>query len=259
MKIIISPAKKMNVDRDSFAPEGLPEFFEDTKTLMKAIQALSFSEVKALWKCNDKLAELNYQRFREMDLERGLTPAVTSYEGLQYQHMAPGVFTAEALSYLARHLRILSGFYGLLKPFDGVVPYRLEMQAPLTVGEHQDLYAFWGRRLYQSLTREDRVIINLASREYSQCIEKYITTEDRFVSVVFGELTDGKVKQKGTLAKMARGEMVRFLAENNVCEPEGMKEFRAAGFSYCSDLSDAGKYVFLKQKDSGETSWQQSF
>ena len=171
-----------------------------------------------------------------------------SYEGLQYQYMAPGVLTAEALSYLGEHLRILSGFYGLLRPFDGVVPYRLEMQAQMAVGTYRDLYAFWGTRLYQSLTKEDRVIINLASREYSQCIEKYITPEDEFITVEFGELADGKVKQKGTLAKMARGEMVRFLAENNICRPEGMKEFHALGFSYCSDLSDTEKYVFLKRE-----------
>lgn len=245
MKIIISPAKKMNVDRDSFAVGGLPEFLEETKELMRAVQALSFSEARALWKCNDRLAELNYRRFRDMDPERGLTPAVMSYEGLQYQHMAPGVFTSEALSYLAEHLRILSGFYGLLKPFDGVTPYRLEMQAQLAVKGCRDLYEFWGRRLYQSLVREDRVIVNLASREYSRCIEKYIGPEDRFITVEFGELADGKVKQKGTLAKMARGEMVRFLAENQIGSPEDMKEFRELGFSYCGDLSDAGKYVFL--------------
>ena len=132
------------------------------------------------------------------------------------------------------------------KPFDGVVPYRLEMQARLSVNGCSDLYEFWGGRLYRHLTKEDRVIVNLASREYSQCIEKYITPEDRFITVEFGEVVDGKVKQKGTLAKMARGEMVRFLAENNICRPEGMKEFHALGFSYCSDLSDAEKYVFLR-------------
>ena len=246
MKMIISPAKKMNVDTDTYETGGLPEFIEDARILMNTVKALSFAEAKALWKCNEKLARLNYERFQTMDLERALTPAVIAYEGLQYQHMAPGVFTAEALSYLSECLRILSGFYGLLKPFDGVVPYRLEMQARLSVNGCSDLYEFWGGCLYRHLTKEDRVIVNLASREYSQCIEKYITPEDRFITVEFGEAVDGKVKQKGTLAKMARGEMVRFLAENNICRPEGMKEFHALGFSYCSDLSDAEKYVFLR-------------
>lgn len=249
MKIIISPAKKMNVDTDSFAVNGKPEFIEDTKILMNVVKALTFSEAKRLWRCNDKLAELNYQRFRDMDLERALTPAVISYEGLQYQHMAPMVFTEEALSYIAENLRILSGFYGVLQPFDGVTPYRLEMQAGLAVNGCRDLYEFWGGRLCQSLLKEDKTIINLASREYSQCIEKYITPDDRFITVEFGELTESGVKQKGTLAKMARGEMVRFLAENQIRDPEGMREFHEQGFSYREDLSDTGKYVFIKKGD----------
>ena len=120
MKIIISPAKKMNVDTDSFEISGLPAFMEDTRVLMQAIRDLSFAEAKALWKCNDQLARLNYDRFQSMEPERALTPAVMAYEGLQYQHLAPAVLTREALSYVEEHLCILSGFYGLLQPFDGV-------------------------------------------------------------------------------------------------------------------------------------------
>ncbi len=167
MRIIISPAKKMNVDTDSFAVSGMPEFLEDTRVLMREIQALTLADARALWKCNDALAELNFRRFRDMELERRLTPAVMAYEGLQYRHMAPVVLTRDALSYIAEHLRILSGFYGLLRPFDGVTPYRLEMQAGLAVGECRDLYEFWGDRLYKSIAGEDTTILNLASREYS--------------------------------------------------------------------------------------------
>lgn len=246
MKIIISPAKKMNVDTDTFEIGGMPEFTDDAEILMNAVKTLSLPEAKALWKCNDKLAQLNYERFQKMNLRRSLTPAVISYEGLQYQHMAPGVFTTEALSYIGEHLRILSGFYGLLRPFDGVTPYRLEMQAGLYVNGCKDLYDFWGGRLHEKLMDDDGIIINLASKEYSRCIEKYITSKERFITIEFGELTDGKVKQKGTLAKMARGEMVRFLAEKGVCEPEEIKAFRALGFSYVKELSDAEKYVFIK-------------
>lgn len=90
MKMIISPAKKMNVDTDTYETGGLPEFIEDARILMNTVKALSFAEAKALWKCNEKLARLNYERFQTMDLERALTPAVIAYEGLQYQHMAPG-------------------------------------------------------------------------------------------------------------------------------------------------------------------------
>ncbi len=245
MKIIISPAKKMNVNIDSFEVTGVPGFIEDTIILMHEIQSLSLSETKALWKCNDKLAELNDKRFKDMDLMHRLTPAVIAYEGLQYQHIAPEVFTTEALSYIADHLRILSGFYGILKPFDGVTPYRLEMQAKLSVKGFKDLYDFWGDRLYQSLVDDDRIIINLASNEYSQCIEKFITPRDRFITIEFGELVEGKVKQKGTKAKMARGEMVRFMAEHSITELNGIKEFHELGFAYSKELSMEDKYVFV--------------
>lgn len=245
MKIIISPAKKMNVDTDSFEVNGVPGFMDDTIILMHEIQSLSLSEAKALWKCNDKLAELNYKRYKDMDLMRRLTPAVIAYEGLQYQHMAPKVFTAGALSYISDHLLILSGFYGILKPFDGVMPYRLEMQAKLSVNNCNDLYDFWGDRLYQRLVDDDRIIINLASKEYSHCIEKYITPKDQFITIEFGELMDGKVKQKGTLAKMARGEMVRFMAEHNITDLNSIKTFHELGFAYSKELSNENKYVFV--------------
>ena len=249
MKIIISPAKKMNVDTDTYQVTGRPVFLEDTKLLMDEIKSLTFAQAKELWKCNDRLAQLNYDRFRSMDVERCLTPAVLTYEGLQYQHMAPEIFTDTALSYIDRHLRILSGFYGVLKPFDGVTPYRLEMQARLSVKGKKDLYDFWGDRLYRELTEGDRLIINLASREYSKAVEKYLEPKDWFLTVEFGQLKDGKVKQKATLAKMARGEMVRFMAENNVCDPEDIKNFRALGFRYSEERSDKNKMVFLAEQD----------
>ena len=234
MKIIISPAKKMNVDTDTYQVTGLPVFLEDTKLLMDEIKSLTFAQAKELWKCNDRLAQLNYDRFRSMDVERCLTPAVLTYEGLQYQHMAP---------------EILSGFYGVLKPFDGVTPYRLEMQARLSVKGKKDLYDFWGDRLYRELTEGGRLIINLASREYSKAVEKYLEPKDRFLTVEFDQLKDGKVKQKATLAKMARGEMVRFMAENNVCDPEDIKNFRALGFRYSKERSDKNKMIFLAEQD----------
>ncbi len=248
MKIIISPAKKMNVDRDSYEITGMPCFLEDTKVLMREITKLSPAEAKALWKCNDKLTELNYRRFEQMDLEECLTPAIVSYEGLQYQHMAPGVFTDGALAYVQEHLRILSGFYGVLKPFDGVVPYRLEMQARLSAGGKKDLYAFWGDRLYRELMKDnkDGIILNLASKEYFSAVEPYFEPLCLCVTVSFEEEVDGKLKQKCTFAKMARGEMVRFLAENGIKDTEEIKKFDGLGYQYRAELSDERKYVFVK-------------
>ena len=248
MKIIISPAKKMNIGTDTFAPMGLPVFLSRTKELMDYMKGLSYEEAKMLWSCNDKIAAQNFERYAQMDLERGLTPAILSYEGIQYQYMSPMVFSETALDYVQKNLRILSGFYGIVKPFDGVTPYRLEMQAKASIGGFKDLYEYWGDSLYQELTSDgDHLILNLASKEYSKCIEKYLGENDLFVTCVFGEEIDGKVVQKGTLVKMARGEMVRFLAENEIDSLEGVKNFHGLGYEFSEELSGEKEYIFIKK------------
>lgn len=246
MKIILSPAKKMNIDTDFPGLMELPEYLTQSEEILLWLRERSYTELKKLWGCNDKIAEQNYARLQQMDLRRNLTPAILSYEGIAYQYMAPAVFEEEQLAYVQEHLRILSGFYGLLKPMDGVVPYRLEMQAKAAVGSNGDLYELWGRRLYDGIRDEDGVIINLASREYSKCIEKYLMDEDIYITCVFGELSNKRVVQKGTYAKMARGEMVRFMAEYKIEEPSGLRGFDRLGYMYRKDLSTDREYVFIK-------------
>lgn len=131
MKILISPAKKMRSDPDTLAPEALPALLPETERLLAALRAMTPGELQALWRCSDAIAAQNLERLRDMDLRRRLTPALLSYVGLQYQYMAPGVLEQRQYDYLQDHLRILSGFYGVLRPFDGVTPYRLEMGARL--------------------------------------------------------------------------------------------------------------------------------
>ena len=246
MRIIISPAKKMNVREDILNYRNLPVFLEETDRIMDWMKSLSLEEAKTLWGCNEKLAKQNFERFAKMELRRRLTPAILSYEGIQYQYMAPAVFENQMLAYVQEHLRILSGFYGVLKPLDGVTPYRLEMQAKAKVDGAGDLYDFWGDRLYREVLDDSHIIINLASKEYSKCVEKYLLPKDRFITCIFGELSNGKVVQKGTYAKMARGEMVRFMAENNISKPEEMKQFNRLGYRFVDHLSTDMEYVFIK-------------
>ena len=129
MKILISPAKKMRTDTDTLSPQALPAFLPETERLLSTLRSLSRQELKQLWRCSDAITDLNVERLARMELGKGLTPALLSYQGIQYQYMAPGVFETGQFTYLQEHLRILSGFYGMLRPFDGVTPYRLEMQA----------------------------------------------------------------------------------------------------------------------------------
>ncbi len=251
MRIIISPAKKMKVDTDSFPYRDLPAFLSNTEEICGLLQNMSYDELKKLWKCNDQIAQLNVQRLRDMDLLGRLTPAVLAYEGIQYQYMAPGVFTDQEYAYIQEHLRILSGFYGVLRPFDGVTPYRLEMQAKLRIGACKDLYAYWGDRLAKSLLAETDCILNLASKEYSVCVSKYLPDSARFITCVFGEEKDGKVMEKGTMCKMARGEMVRYMAQNQIENPEQLKSFNSLSYRFDASRSDDNTYIFLRNRVGG--------
>ena len=246
MRIIISPAKKMNVDTDSFAVEALPRFLGETEKLMAALKGMTGEALQKLWKCSDAITALNVERLRDMDLRHGLTPAVLSYEGIQYQYMAPGVLEMEGLDYLRQHLRILSGFYGLLRPFDGVTPYRLEMQAKLGVEGNKDLYGFWGGRLAAQLATETELILNLASKEYSKAVEPWLPRTVRFLTCTFGEENAGKIMEKGTMCKMARGQMLRWMAENQITDPEDLREFHDLEYRFSAEHSSENNYVFVK-------------
>lgn len=271
MNIIISPAKKMNNREDELDFADLPCFLSKAEVLKEYIRGLSLEEARALWVCNEAIARLNYDRFQDMNLRKRLTPALLSYEGIQYQYMAPGVFETRHWEYVQRHLRILSGFYGILRPLDGIVPYRLEMQARIRLTpdcpedkeeaglaegsdrmEITSLYEYWGNSLYEELVKEDKVVVNLASKEYSKAIEPFLTPDITYLTCVFGTWeTDKKgnprVKVKATEAKMARGEMVRFMAEHEVSEPEELKGFDSLDYRYHEELSDEREFVFLKE------------
>ena len=246
MRIIISPAKQMRIDTDSYECNDLPAFMEKTEVLMEWIRSLTYEEQKKLWACSDKIARQNAERFAHMNLRNNLTPALLAYDGIQYTYMAPTVFEDGQYDYVQEHLRILSGFYGVVKPMDGVVPYRLEMQAKAAVVGHKNLYDFWGDDLYQEVMDDSRVLINLAAKEYSKCIEKYLQPEDRFITCIFGEPVGDKIVQKGVYAKMARGEMVRFMAGAGVEEPEQLKEFNWSGYHYDEERSTDHEYVFVR-------------
>ena len=249
MKIILAPAKKMNRDLDSLDYIDLPECLQQTEEIMYWLKSKSYEELKKLWKCNDKIAEQNFQRLKHMELREQLTPAILSYEGIAYQYMAPAVFEQAQLDYVQKHLRILSSFYGALRPMDGVTPYRLEMQAKAAIHGWKDLYDFWDSRIYDLVRDADGIIINLASREYAKCIEKYLTAQDTYITITFCEKSRNKLVTKGTYAKMARGEMVRYMAEMQIENPVEIKNFNRLGYIYREDLSTDLEYVFERVQE----------
>ena len=224
----------MNINLDTLEPMGFPMFIDRSTEILAWLKGKSKDELKELWKCNDKIVEQNVRRLENMDLYHRLTPAILSYEGIAYQYMAPTVFEYGYFEYIQQHLRILSAFYGVLKPMDEITPYRLEMKAKADM-------------LYKGVRDEKGIIINLASKEYSKCIERYLSEEDTYISITFCELSAGKLVTKGTYAKMARGEMVRFMAENCIENPEEIKKFNRLGYVFREDLSSKIEYVFERR------------
>ena len=245
MKIILSPAKQMVERDDGVAPLGMPGFLDKTRAVLEWLRGLSYDEAHKLWCCSDKIALPCYGRLDGTDLDAAYTPAILAYDGIAFKYMAPAVFDVGQLAYVQEHLRILSGFYGVLRPLDAVVPYRLEMQAKAHVAGTASLYEFWGDEIYRAVRDDDRLIVNLASEEYAKAVRRWLQPEDRFVTCTFAEQVDGKLVQKGVYCKMARGEMVRFMAENEVSDPEELKGFSRLGYAYAAGLSTPDNLVFL--------------
>src|SRR5699024_11783521 len=168
MKIIISPAKQMQVDTDTFDVLSEPQMLSQAEEIMNYMKSLTTDELKKLWHTSDKLFQLNAERLKSMDLKSEYqTPAILAFCGLQYQYMAPDLFTQPALDYIQQNMRILSGFYGMLRPFDGVCPYRLELNTKMVGFRDYSLYHFWGSDIAENLFQEDNIVIDLASKQYT--------------------------------------------------------------------------------------------
>lgn len=410
LKIILSPAKKMIVDCDSLECTGMPPFLDKTEIIKNELQSKNYAELKKLWACNDSIATQNVQRLENMNLQRNITPAILAYDGIAFKYMAPAVFDVKQFEYIQNHLFILSGFYGVVRPFDGVVPYRLEMQAKLKIDVYKNLYEFWGDKMYNFITHNENgkkqaffenaklladlfgivplmygslgleyltgeklnaddidilipatfttdrwnefktalenngytltdpaehtfakdgieysygqleelsdftgipsdeivqyvrngvaykllsldqyltvyrqsskdgyrvnvrakkdnekiefiekmmrteqkadktvTIINLASEEYSKTISKYVDSSVKFITITFADLINDKLVEKGTKCKMARGEMVRFMAENNIENPEEIKKFNRLNYVFSPEHTTENNIVFIQK------------
>ena len=238
MKILISPAKQMKHSDIDFFEGTQPLFLEEAHFLVQELRSKSLDTFQSIMHCSTAIAQKAYHLYQTFEQqERSL--ALFSYKGIQYQYMAPDVLEDLALAYLQKHLMILSGLYGLLRPFDWIAPYRLEMQARLPYS----LYDFWQNKLADSI-HED-LILNLASEEYAKAIRPY----KKMIDVRFFEETGSKRIEKGVYVKMARGQMVRYLAQNQINDLSGVQSFHEAGYAFQKDLSSESEIVFTRKTD----------
>lgn len=249
MKIIIAPAKIMKIDRDSFPIQSKPQFLDKTRILERFLKSRSNEQLKDLWHASENVTNQSILQLENMNLDERLTPAILAFSGIQYQYMAPDLFTQPALDYIQKNLRILSGFYGMLRPFDGVCPYRLELNTKMVGFRDYSLYHFWGSDIAENLFQEDNIVIDLASKQYTRLVKPYLSQGRQLITVDFQELKNGKWKTVGVHAKMARGEMVRYIAEKQIKNPTDLQDFNDFEFQFEPDVSTKDHYVFRTEFD----------
>ena len=248
MKIIISPAKKMRRE-EYVAPLHRPMFLKEAGELLSFLRSLSDSEMAKVWKVKGALLSSSLSSLSMLSLEDIGSPAIFSYDGIQYTYMSPSSFTDSMLEYAEKNLRIISGLYGLLNPLDGVGAYRLEMESPISIPGYGDLYSYWGGKIASSLMEDDRLLVNLASAEYSKAVLPYLPSSVNVVTPVFLDWEKGRYVSKGVYAKMERGEMVRFLAETGAETVEDIMKFSSRGYEFSRFLSDSNTLCFVRKDE----------
>ena len=231
------------------APLHRPMFLKEAGELLSFLRSLSDSEMAKVWKVKGALLSSSLSSLSMLSLEDSGSPAIFSYDGIQYTYMSPSSFTDSMLEYAEKNLRIISGLYGLLKPLDGVETYRLEMESPISIPGYGDLYSYWGGKIASSLMEDDRLLVNLASAEYSKAVLPYLPSTVTVVTPVFLDWEKGRYVSKGVYAKMERGEMVRFLAETGAETVEDIMKFSSRGYEFSRFLSDSNTLCFVRKDE----------
>ncbi|MDP3173503.1 MAG: peroxide stress protein YaaA [Phenylobacterium sp.] len=252
MLIVISPAKALDFSRpDESAPVSTPQLADQTMELAKVTRRLKVADLKRLMSLSDNLAKLNRERFQAFDpaSEEGVQAAF-AFNGDVYQGLQARTLDRKGLTWAQDHLRILSGFYGVLRPLDVIQPYRLEMGVRLTTRRGQSLYDFWGARISKQLNADaeghkDPTVVNLASSEYFGAVDLKALKAPK-LTCRFVEEKDGERRMLGFFAKKARGLMARFVIDNRIERTEDLKAFDVAGYRFEPSLAKDGEWTFSR-------------
>ncbi len=241
MKFIISPSKNMN---DGITPyDTMPVYLEKTEKIVEVLRSKSTEELQSIWNCSNAIAEKNARILLEMNLHESLMPAIQRYTGLQYQYLDYCSMDEKSKAYLNENLYILSSMYGILRPRDGISSYRLDYNSKLQIGNDKTLYEYWNSAPATLL--EDDIVINLASKEYSNSVIPYL--KNQVITITFLKKQKGKYVTQSTFAKMLRGLFVQFAAEKQITDTEQLKTFTELNLRYCEERSSEKEFVFVEE------------
>lgn len=254
MLAVISPAKTLDFKTPSPAGNySQPELLEQSQLLIDVARKLTPAELASLMKISDKLASLNAVRFAQWHMPfdtEDAKPAIYAFQGDVYTGLSAETLDDKGLDYASAHLRILSGLYGVLKPLDLMMAYRLEMGTKLENPRGKNLYEFWGELISDKLNealaaQDDKCLINLASNEYFKAVDKK-KLNAKIITPVFKDCKNGQYKIISFYAKKARGLMVRYMIDQLCTQPEQLRDFDYEGYQFCSAESDETTFVFKR-------------
>ncbi len=254
MLALVSPAKKLDMSPPTVNDFTQPDFLAQSQRLIDVLKPKSQGEIKALMHLSDKLAELNYHRYQDYHTPFDLSnakQAIFLFQGDTYVGLDAKTLSKDDIAWGQDHLRMLSGLYGLLRPLDLIQAYRLEMGTKLHTPKGENLYDFWGTHLAETAqnivkNHANKTIISLASNEYIKAIPKK-TLKVPFLTCHFKEIKEGVPKVIGIYAKRARGMMGRYMLQNRIETPEGLKDFAMDRYQFSPEHSTSTDYVFMRE------------
>lgn len=255
MIVLLSPAKIQDFKPEApLAKSTQPQFLDEAENLVSQVRRLSVSALSELLKVNPNLARLNADRFGQWHrpfTDKNAKQTVLVFNGEVFHGLDVRTLGKEHLDYLQSHLRIFSGMYGILKPFDLIQPYRLDIGDTFLTEEGQTLYTFWKKKWTETLQKEldkqkgEKVVLNLASGEYIKGIDRK-KLKARVIDVDFLQMEPRGYKTIVVYTKKARGMLTRFVIEHRIEDPEYLKGFDSEGYMYNPELSKENKMVFTR-------------
>jgi cytoplasmic iron level regulating protein YaaA (DUF328/UPF0246 family) len=256
MLLVISPAKTLDYDTQPKTKTfTLPDYLDDSQLLIDRARQWSALDIAELMQVSMKIADLNFDRFEAWHTP--FTPdnakqAVLAFKGDVYTGLDAESFKAVDFKFAQKHLRILSGLYGLLRPLDLMQPYRMEMGRKVDTERGKNLYEFWGGTITEGINQQLKklkspYLINLASNEYFKAVKPKLL-DGEIITPEFKDWKNGQYKMMGVYAKKARGQLSRFVIQNQLSEPEAMKEFNVDGYGFNEEMSSGNKWVFTRKQ-----------